>query len=97
MTKSANVDDPGAAAQPGEISRRFFLRAFAGGVAALSGACDGMTPVDAPTAEALSELTRATGGQLADLIRRKRVSSLEVVEAHLARIAKINPRLNAVV
>ncbi|WP_437769579.1 amidase [Sorangium sp. So ce281] len=97
MSESANIDDPGAAAHTGEISRRFFLRAFAGGVAALSGACDGMTPVDAPAAEALSELTRATGGQLADLIRRKRVSSLEVVEAHLARIAQINPRLNAVV
>ncbi|AUX42832.1 hypothetical protein SOCE26_042670 [Sorangium cellulosum] len=97
MSRSAHVDGPGAAALAGEISRRFFLRAFAGGVAALSSACDVTSSVGVPAAAASSELTRATAVQLADLIRRKRVSSLEVVEAYLARIAQINPQLNAVV
>jgi amidase len=35
--------------------------------------------------------------KLAAAIRAKEVSALEVVEAHLARIAKVNPALNAVV
>ena len=35
--------------------------------------------------------------ELADLIRRREVSSTEVVRAYLARIDAINPQLNAVV
>ena len=31
------------------------------------------------------------------MIRAREVSSLEVVDAHLLRIAEVNPRLNAVV
>jgi len=44
-----------------------------------------------------AELFRATARQLAALIRQKQASSLEVVNACLARIAQVNPTLNAVV
>lgn len=45
----------------------------------------------------MAELWRRSAGELAALIARGEVSSSEVVEAHLARIAEVNPRLNAVV
>jgi amidase len=43
-----------------------------------------------------SELWREGAGDLAKLIRTRQVSSREVVEAHLARIAEVNPAVNAV-
>lgn len=45
----------------------------------------------------MTELWRRTAGELAGMIARGDVSSAEVVEAHLGRIAEVNPRLNAVV
>src|SRR5258705_12310233 len=42
-----------------------------------------------------SELWRASAHELAQAIRTKAVSSREVIEAHLARIAAVNPALNA--
>src|SRR5947199_8273006 len=42
-----------------------------------------------------SELWRASAHELATAIRTKAVSSREVIEAHLARIAAVNPVLNA--
>lgn len=42
-------------------------------------------------------LTHRTTTELADLIRHKQASSVEVVQAHLTRIAQVNPQLNAVV
>lgn len=42
------------------------------------------------------ELTKKTTIELAHIIRHKQASSLEVVEAHLARIAQVNPSVNAV-
>jgi len=44
-----------------------------------------------------TELTRCTVVELVGMIRRKEVSSLEVVDACLERIRQVNPRLNAVV
>jgi len=44
-----------------------------------------------------TDLMRCTVVQLAEMIRRKEVSSLEVVDACLARIEQVNPKLNAVV
>ncbi len=46
-------------------------------------------------AEPLLHFRSAT--DLADLVRRREISSVDVVEACLARIAAVNPRLNAVV
>jgi Asp-tRNA(Asn)/Glu-tRNA(Gln) amidotransferase A subunit family amidase len=45
----------------------------------------------------LEELTANSACQLALLIRSRTVSPVEVVEAHLQRIARLNPSLNAIV
>ena len=45
----------------------------------------------------MDELTRYSATQLAGMMRRRDVSPVEVVEAHLRRIERVNPRLNAVV
>ena len=43
------------------------------------------------------DLWRASAGELASAIRRGEVSSIEVVESHLARVDAVNGHLNAVV
>jgi amidase len=43
------------------------------------------------------ELTAKSAGELANLIRSRAVSPVEVVEAHLRRIERLNPALNAIV
>ena len=45
----------------------------------------------------MDEIIYASASALARAIRRKEVSSSEVVEAYLARISEVNPRVNAVV
>ena len=45
----------------------------------------------------MTELWKCGALDLADKIRHREVSSREVVEAHLARVAQVNPHLNAVV
>lgn len=45
----------------------------------------------------MSELWSRGAAALAGMIARREVSSVEVVEAHLARIAAVNPAINAVV
>lgn len=45
----------------------------------------------------MSEIWKRSAIDIADLIARREISSTEVVEAHLARIREVNPRLNAVV
>src|SRR5580693_9429652 len=42
-------------------------------------------------------LTRKSARELAQLIRERAVSPVEVLDAHLAAIAEINPKLNAIV
>src|SRR4051812_9187668 len=42
------------------------------------------------------DLTTRSASALAQAIRDRQISSAEVVEAHLARIAQVNPQLNAV-
>jgi amidase len=44
---------------------------------------------------AKSQLTRLSAVELARLIRTKKVSPVEVAEAHLAAIARVNPAVNA--
>jgi amidase len=48
------------------------------------------------TTTTTTELWRMGATELADLIRSRRASSREVIEAHLRRIEAVNPRLNAV-
>lgn len=43
------------------------------------------------------DLTINSAGQLASLIRARAVSPVEIVEAHLQRIERLNPSLNAIV
>ena len=45
----------------------------------------------------MNDLTFSSASKLAAAIRRKDVSSLEVIEAHLGQIERVDPRLNAVV
>ena len=45
----------------------------------------------------MSELTESSAKTLANLIKSKQVSCLEVMQAHLNRIAEVNPRINALV
>ena len=42
-------------------------------------------------------LTRKSARELAELIRERSVSPVEVLDAHLAAIEQINPKLNAIV
>lgn len=45
----------------------------------------------------MNDLWRLSAGELAKRIAAKEISSREVVEAHLARIEDVNPRVNAIV
>jgi amidase len=45
----------------------------------------------------MNEIVYRSAKQLAEAIRAKEISSLEVVDAHLRRIAEVNPGLNAIV
>jgi amidase len=45
----------------------------------------------------MSNLVFTTAQELATSIRQRQVSATEVLEAHLAQIAKYNPPLNAIV
>lgn len=77
------------------ISRRSFLAsATSCGAAA---ALPLITPSLAPVVRPLDSLTSSSATRLAAAIRRREVSSLELVDAFLERIAVINPRLNSVV
>ena len=41
----------------------------------------------------MSEITFFSASRLVELLRRRELSAVEVVEAHLARIAAVNPCL----
>src|SRR4051812_11649559 len=80
-----------------KMGRRDFLGAAAlVGAAAVAGRGSLVEPA-AAAAEAADSITSASAGELAQAIRTKRLSSKIVVEAHLDRIAKVNPKLNAIV
>ncbi len=51
----------------------------------------------AEAAPAGDEITSKSAGELANAIRSKQLSSKSIVEAHLEQIAKVNPKLNAIV
>jgi amidase len=44
----------------------------------------------------MNDLTFSSAHQLARMIRDAQISSLEVIEAHLAQISRHNPQLNAI-
>ncbi len=86
---------------PGDgLSRRAFGQLL--GAAALTGALPDVSlgassPVIEATSVAADDLCDLTAADLAARIRRKQVSAREVMAAHLARIDRVNPRINAVV
>jgi len=55
------------------------------------------TPVAAPLSSPSEELCTLTAIELARRIRQKQVSAREVMTAHLARIERVNPKINAIV
>ena len=87
------------------VSRRQVINALSlAGAAGLLAGCNGdaTAPSDAAAADAATDpmpddLWRASAGELAAAIRRGEVSSLEVIESHLARVDAVNGHLNAVV
>ncbi|MEA2832536.1 MAG: amidase [Methylobacteriaceae bacterium] len=79
----------------GLIGRRDLL----GGIAA-TGTVAGISADFVGTAQAATApegITSASASELAAAIRAKRLTSQEIVAAHLERIAAVNPKLNAVV
>ena len=44
-----------------------------------------------------SDITRLTAVEQRDLIAARSLSPVEVLDAHLARIERLNPQLNAIV
>jgi amidase len=54
-------------------------------------------PVNTQPASTSDELCDLTAVDLASRIRRKQVSARDVMAAHLARIDRVNPRINAIV
>ena len=79
-----------------EVSRRQFLKlagtAIAGGVTLGAGAIPGLA-----NARGFVDYPKYDGLGLAELIRRKEVKPEELLEATIARIEAIDPKLNAVV
>src|SRR3989449_7768101 len=65
-------------------------------VCRLGSACYTLPPMPQPS-RGMSDLVFLSAAELAESIRRKQVSPVEVVEAHLAQIDRLNPQLNAIV
>jgi amidase len=80
-----------------KMGRRDFLNtvALAGAVAA-AGRAALIDPAEAATEPSNGIITKSAS-ELASTIRSKKLSSRAIVEAHLERIAKVNPKLNAIV
>src|SRR3989449_8554491 len=65
-------------------------------VCRLGSACYTLPPMPQPS-RGVSDLVFLSAAELGESIRRKQVSPVEVVEAHLAQIDRLNPQLNAIV
>lgn len=80
-----------------KIARRDFLGSVAlAGVAAAAG----QTLISKPAAAAsgtVNPIIQMSASELAAAIRAKKLTSKEIVEAHIERITAVNPKLNAVV
>ena len=86
------------------VSRRQVIHALSlAGAAGLLAGCNGDATTAADSGADVAagpmpdDLWRASAGELGAAIRRGEVSSLEVVESHLARVDAVNGHLNAVV
>jgi amidase len=75
--------------------RDFLSTAAAAGVIAAAGRTSLIEVAEA--AAATDDITSKSASELANAIRAKQLSSKSIVEAHLEQIAKVNPKLNAIV
>src|SRR3954452_12014291 len=81
-------------------TRRTFLNTTGSAVAlgALGGMAQQHASAATPGAASTSDpLCFASASELAQSIRSKRISARDVMTAHLAQIARLNPKLNAIV
>lgn len=78
-----------------QLSRRSFLVA-AGGAAIATAAAGPASTLAAPGGQA-DELALLDGMAQAELVRSRKISALELLNASIARVAQVNPQLNAVV
>src|ERR1700733_2105872 len=76
--------------------RDFLSTAAAAGVVAAAGRAPLINRAEAAT-EMSTDITSKSASELANAIRSKQLSSKSIVEAHLEQIAKVNPKLNAIV
>lgn len=75
-----------------KYDRRDFLTiAGAAALGGIGGAAHGQPP------SSTDDLCFLPAAKLAALVRARTVSAREVMAAHLARIARVNPKLNAIV
>src|ERR1700742_293220 len=80
-----------------KMGRRDFLGTVAlASAAAATARSSFVVSAEAATA-ASDDITVKSASELASAIRSKQLSSKAIVEAHLARIAEVNPKLNAIV
>jgi amidase len=94
--RSAHVDNRHL---DGRVSRRHFNSTLAAGAAFTALNPFSTTPyaTQAPQPRARQELCEMSAVELASRLSRKEVSAREVLEAHLAQIERINPKVNAIV
>jgi amidase len=80
-----------------KMGRRDFLNTAAlAGVVAAAGPASLIDTAKAAS-EAGGDITSKSASELASAIRSRQLSSRAIVEAHLEQIAKVNPKLNAIV
>jgi amidase len=80
-----------------KMGRRDFLGAIAvAGAVATAGRASLIGSAEAAS-EVSGDITAKSASELAGAIRSKKLSSKAIVEAHLEQIAKVNPKLNAIV
>ena len=94
--RSESVDDGGATTRVSR--RRFNTTMAAGGVFTAANQLFGVAAdLPAPPQPGRSELCEMSAVELAARLARKQVSAREVMTAHLAQIARLNPQVNAIV
>jgi amidase len=80
-----------------KMGRRDFLNTVALAGAAAAAARTSLIGSAEAAPEANGDIISKSASELADAIRSGKLSSKPVVEAHLEQIAKVNPKLNAIV
>jgi hypothetical protein len=80
-----------------EFGHSLSLAAVVGAVRPIGGSLSTQSNNPRPAADRGDELCDLSATELVSKIRRREVSAREVMTAHLARIERINPRVNAIV